>query len=69
MLKDLDATRRIISGLIPLAILAGGIFVPNDLDIYVPASEEDTLMELIKLHLDASPPQLPLDPATRKISP
>ncbi|KAJ7502475.1 hypothetical protein B0H11DRAFT_1663994, partial [Mycena galericulata] len=43
----LHATRSIISGSTPLAVISGGTFVPNDLDIYVPATEEDGLLSLL----------------------
>ncbi|KAJ7221908.1 hypothetical protein C8J57DRAFT_1253834 [Mycena rebaudengoi] len=50
LLKILGKTRSIISGSVPLAILTGGTFVPHDLDIYVPASQEETMLNLLELH-------------------
>ncbi|KAJ6630437.1 hypothetical protein B0H10DRAFT_1687997, partial [Mycena sp. CBHHK59/15] len=50
----IHATRSVISGSLPLAVLTGGSFIPKDLDIYVPASQEETLLELIKMHFQCN---------------
>ncbi|KAJ7482354.1 hypothetical protein B0H11DRAFT_1724011 [Mycena galericulata] len=59
-MRILHTTRSIVSGSTPLAIIAGGSFVPNDLDIYVPASQEQALLTLLEtyfdFHLDAAIP-------------
>ncbi|KAJ7471244.1 hypothetical protein B0H11DRAFT_1730552 [Mycena galericulata] len=51
-MEILYTTRSIISGSTPLAIISGGTFVPNDLDIYVPASEENSLLTLLETTLE-----------------
>ncbi|KAJ7205103.1 hypothetical protein C8J57DRAFT_1026882, partial [Mycena rebaudengoi] len=46
----LGKTRSVISGSTPVTIICGGTFVPADLDIYVPASQEETLLVLLEEH-------------------
>ncbi|KAJ7195569.1 hypothetical protein C8J57DRAFT_1634023 [Mycena rebaudengoi] len=50
LLRILSTTRSVISGSVPLTVICGGIFVPADLDIYVPASQEETLLLLLEDH-------------------
>ncbi|KAJ7197897.1 hypothetical protein C8J57DRAFT_233422 [Mycena rebaudengoi] len=49
-LRILHTTRSLVSGSLPLTVLCGGHFKPDDLDLYVPASQEDTLLALLDLH-------------------
>ncbi|KAJ7028870.1 hypothetical protein C8F04DRAFT_1188301 [Mycena alexandri] len=41
-------TSSIIAGSVPANILTGSRFTPNDLDIVTPASEEDTMLAILK---------------------
>ncbi|KAJ7722047.1 hypothetical protein B0H16DRAFT_1334957, partial [Mycena metata] len=42
------STSSIIAGSVPANILTGGSFAPNDLDVVTPASEEDTMIAMLK---------------------
>jgi uncharacterized protein with PQ loop repeat len=46
-LRALGATRSLISGSVPVAVLFEGRFKPNDVDIYCPESEEDTMRDIL----------------------
>ncbi|KAJ7195570.1 hypothetical protein C8J57DRAFT_1104634, partial [Mycena rebaudengoi] len=50
----LAATRSVVSGSLPLAVISGGRFVPQDLDIYVPATQERALLSLLLEHFGLS---------------
>ncbi|KAJ7258987.1 hypothetical protein C8J57DRAFT_1073393, partial [Mycena rebaudengoi] len=51
----LHITRSIISGSLPLAILTGGTFIPNDMDIFVPCSQEQTMLALLEIQYGCIP--------------
>ncbi|KAJ7205104.1 hypothetical protein C8J57DRAFT_1100376, partial [Mycena rebaudengoi] len=48
LLSVLAATRSVVSGSLPLAVISGWRFVPRDLDIYVPESEERKLLSMLR---------------------
>lgn len=49
-MQILHTTKTIISGSTALTIISGGSFVPNDLDIYVPVSQEENLLALLETY-------------------
>ncbi|KAJ7502476.1 hypothetical protein B0H11DRAFT_1907054 [Mycena galericulata] len=46
-LRILHHTRSVIAGSVVLHVLTNATFTPNNLDVYVPASQEDTFLTLI----------------------
>ncbi|KAJ7171857.1 hypothetical protein C8R43DRAFT_1120229 [Mycena crocata] len=52
MMRSLGPTRSLISGSVPVAVLKNMSFTPNDVDIYVPESQEGAMDAVVRDELD-----------------